>query len=66
MNRLLNLLSAGDGEAIELAQAGRSVLSPLLGEEGMALLLNHLETFDFDSALRLLQAAVASSPAIPS
>jgi PAS domain S-box-containing protein len=67
LERLRTLLKAGDGEAIDLAQAHRASLQGLLGAATFRAMESELERFAFENAAAVLTAAIppASDLAAP-
>lgn len=56
--RLLQLVAAGDAEAVQCLQAGAAPLAQWLGQGDFALLRNALQGFDFERAQAVLQQAL--------
>ena len=66
VERLRDLLQAGDGEAIDLVQAHRASLQRLLGAASFQAMESELERVAFEAAAAVLEAATAAAPAFAS
>ena len=66
VERLRDLLQAGDGEAIDLVQAHRASLQRLLGAASFRAMESELERVAFEAAAAVLEAATAAAPAFAS
>jgi len=66
VERLRDLLQAGDGEAIDLVQAHRASLQRLLGAASFRAMESELERVAFEAAAAVLEAATPAAPALAS
>jgi PAS domain S-box-containing protein len=66
VERLRDLLQAGDGEAIDLVQAHRASLQRLLGAAGFRAMESELDRVAFEAAAAVLEAATPAAPALAS
>ena len=64
VERLRDLLQAGDREAIDLVQAHRASLQRLLGAAGFRAMESELERVAFKAAAAILEAATPAAPAL--
>ena len=66
VERLRDLLQAGDGEAIDLVKAHRASLQRLLGAASFQAMESELERVALEAAAAVLEAATPAAPALAS